>query len=245
MKRVILAATSVLLLAASCPAEVVYVEAESFADRGGWVIDQQSIEAMGSPYLLAHGLGDPVKDATTTVDVPKTGTYRVLVRTKDWVARWGAPGAPGKFRVLIDGKPLEATFGTKGKDWFWHDGGTVELSKGKASLSLKDLTGFEGRCDAILLTDDLDFVPPNGKDEVQALSKKARGVPETPRTVGKYDVVVVGGGVAGLLHGRIGGTTGVIGGADSEPPGPWREQQFGNPCVDQGKRPSRALPGPR
>ena len=112
----------------------------------GGVIDQQFIETMGSPYLLAHGLGDPVKDATTTVEIPKAGTYRVFVRTKDWVARWGAPGAPGKFQVLIDGKPLAATFGTKGKDWFWHDGGTVDLAKGTVKLSLKDLTGFEGRC---------------------------------------------------------------------------------------------------
>ena len=52
-------------------------------------------------------------------------------------------------------------------------------------------------CDAILLTDDLDFVPPKDKDAVQALSKKARNVSKTPKTVGKYDVVVVGGGVAG------------------------------------------------
>ena len=52
---------------------------------------------------LAHGLGRPVSDATTTAEFPAAGTYRVWVRTKDWVAHWQAPGAPGKFQVLVNG----------------------------------------------------------------------------------------------------------------------------------------------
>ena len=88
---------------------------------------------MGSPYLLAHGLGRPVADATTTVELPAAGKYRVFVRTKDWVARWNAPGQPGKFQVLIDGQPLAETFGTKGADWFWQDGGTVEITDRQAA----------------------------------------------------------------------------------------------------------------
>ena len=32
----------------------VLVEAESFSERGGWVVDQQFIDIMGSPYLLAR-----------------------------------------------------------------------------------------------------------------------------------------------------------------------------------------------
>ena len=39
----------------------VLVEAESFSDHGGWKLDTQFIDEMGSPYLLAHGLGRPVK----------------------------------------------------------------------------------------------------------------------------------------------------------------------------------------
>ena len=41
----------------------VFVEAESFAHPGGWQLDTQFIQQMGSPYLLAHGLGKPVEDA--------------------------------------------------------------------------------------------------------------------------------------------------------------------------------------
>ncbi|MBQ9128540.1 MAG: hypothetical protein IJY15_12380, partial [Thermoguttaceae bacterium] len=33
--------------------QTLWVEAESFADRGGWALDSQAMDAMGSPYLLA------------------------------------------------------------------------------------------------------------------------------------------------------------------------------------------------
>ena len=36
---------------------------------------------MGSPYLMAHVLGTPVSDATTTVNFAKIGEYSVFVRT--------------------------------------------------------------------------------------------------------------------------------------------------------------------
>ena len=44
------------------------IETESFSDHGGWKLDTQFIREMGSPYLMAHGLGNPVKDATTTIE---------------------------------------------------------------------------------------------------------------------------------------------------------------------------------
>jgi hypothetical protein len=37
----------------------ILVEAEDF-DNYGWVLDSQFETLMGSPYLLAHGLGRPV-----------------------------------------------------------------------------------------------------------------------------------------------------------------------------------------
>ena len=43
----------------------VLIEAESFSNTGGWVVDPQFVEQMGSPYHLAHGLGKPVADAVT------------------------------------------------------------------------------------------------------------------------------------------------------------------------------------
>ncbi len=176
--------------------EFAFVEAEGFADYGGWDLDQQSMERMGSPYLLAHGLGVPVKDATTRISLPSAGTYRVWVRTRDWVAPWNAPGAPGKFQLLVDGKPLAETFGTKGAEWHWHDGGTVEAGT-EATLALHDLTGFEGRCEAILLCKDLDFRPVEDVEALTRFRRKLLGLPGEAADGGSYDLVVVGGGLAG------------------------------------------------
>jgi hypothetical protein len=176
---------------------LILVEAESFADTGGWVVDPQFMDQMGSPYLLAHGLGVPVEDATTTVSVEQAGTYRVWVRTKDWVAQWQAPGAPGRFQVLVDGAPLGTTFGTVGAQWHWQDGGEVELRAGTVALGLHDLTGFEGRCDAVLFCRDREFVPPNDEPEMTPFRRRVLGLSDEPEAVGIYDLVVTGGGIAG------------------------------------------------
>jgi hypothetical protein len=182
--------------AAESPRPNMLLEAEQFANLGGWVVDQQFMDQMGSPYLLAHGLGEPVRDAETTVHFPVAGNYRVWVRTRDWVAPWKAPGAPGRFKVLVNGKPLSTTFGTEGAEWHWQDGGTVKVGR-EAKVALHDLTGFEGRCDAILFASDLSFKPPNEPSALAAFRRQALGLPEAPEDGGKYDLVVIGGGVAG------------------------------------------------
>ncbi len=189
---------------APAPAATVLVEAESFDDHGGWSLDTQFIREMGSPYLLAHGLGTPVADATTTVTFPSAGTWHVWVRTKDWVARWKAPGTPGRFEVLLDGKRLDATFGTEGAKWGWQAGGTVTLPEGKVSLALHDLTGFNGRCDCIAFTTGPE-PPPNDSEILPAWRREALGfpakqdgLPATPEVKGPYDLVVIGGGYSGM-----------------------------------------------
>lgn len=78
---------------------MILAEAESFSDYGGWLHDSQFMDQMGSPFLLAHGSGEPVADARTEVEFPSPGTYRVWVRTRDWVAPGDAPGVPGRFQV--------------------------------------------------------------------------------------------------------------------------------------------------
>jgi len=177
-------------------ADHVLLEAERFEQLGGWVVDQQVMDQMGSSYLLAHGLGEPVPDATTTAAFPAPGKYRVWVRTRDWVAPWKAPGAPGKFQVRLNGKPLRTTFGTEGAAWHWQDGGTVKVER-EAKVALHDLTGFEGRCDAVLFCRDLHFQPPNELAALTRFRRAVLGQPEPPEAGGQFDLVVVGGGIAG------------------------------------------------
>jgi len=183
--------------ASAASAATLLVEAESFEDRGGWKLDTQFIRAMGSPYLLAHGLGQPVADATTTVRIPTAGTWHVWVRTKDWVARWKAAGTPGRFQLLVDGKPLGATFGTEGAEWGWQPGGPLDLQAGEISLALHDLAGFDGRCDCIAFTSGPE-PPPNDSAILPGWRRTALGLPEEPETKGPYDLVVIGGGYSGM-----------------------------------------------
>jgi hypothetical protein len=170
------------------------VEAESFANYGGWVLDSQFDLVMGSPYLLAHGNGTPVADAITSVPVPAAGVYHVWVRAKDWVP----DHHPGRFSVIINGKTLDTTFGANNRDWSWESGGQIKLSQGETEIVLHDLTGFCGRCDAIFLSTDAT-PPPEAVDErMRAWRRRLRGFSEEPVDIGDFDVVVIGGGVTGI-----------------------------------------------
>ena len=57
--------------------KTIWIEAEHFKNPGGWINDFQFIDQMGSPYLLANGLGTPADDAITTVKIPEAGRYRM------------------------------------------------------------------------------------------------------------------------------------------------------------------------
>ncbi|MBT9474090.1 MAG: FAD-dependent oxidoreductase [Pseudomonadota bacterium] len=188
----------------------ILIEAEDFDSYGGWLLDSQFETQMGSPYLLAHGLGRPVEDATTLIEVADPGEYEVFVRAKDWAP----PHHPGRFTLSINGVTLDTEFGADGQDWAWRSAGKIALAKGAASLALHDLTGFDGRCDAIFLSQD-GTVPPNAVDEASRAWRKAlRGLPDQPLDAGDFDLVVVGGGVSGcaaaLTAARLGQTVALI-----------------------------------
>ena len=176
-------------------ATTALIEAESFSNKGGWVVDPQFVQQMGSPFLLAHGGGTPVADVSGTLTVPEPGTYRVWVRTRDWVP--SHPDAPGAFKVRVNGQELAPVFGTVSGTWNWQDGGTVQVTGTTATIVLHDLTGFDGRCDAIAFIKGSDQPPPAGGPELAAWRAAVRGEPPDPPQTESYDCVVVGGGIAG------------------------------------------------
>jgi hypothetical protein len=186
-----------LLAALACPAaDVIWCEAELFRDHGGWLNDAQFVDQMGSPFLLAYGLDAPAKDAVTTVHVPAAGKYRLWVRTRNWLPEY----SPGRFQVMLAGKPAAHVFGqSKAKGWVWEDGGVHALARAKLELRLHDLTGHYGRCDAVVLTSDLGYRPPDRLDKLAAERIAYGGVSRTVKRVAAYDTVVVGGGLAGTF----------------------------------------------
>ena len=122
------------MLAIILTATGIFLEAESFDNVGGWVTDSASVRQMDSAYLMAHGYGRPVADATTTVDVSDAGVYSVWVRTRNWNAEW-TKGAAGRFQVRV-GDFVSKELGCGGREWVWENIGEAKLDKGAVSVSL-------------------------------------------------------------------------------------------------------------
>ncbi|MDD4515026.1 FAD-dependent oxidoreductase [Massilibacteroides sp.] len=173
------------------------VEAESFKEKGGWVVDQQFMDIMGSPYLMAHGLGEKVDDARTIVKFPETGVYYIYARTYNWTSPWKLGEGPGKFMLSVNGKKLSSVLGTEGNAWLWQLVGKVTIKTSEVTIGLHDLTGFNGRCDALFFTTEKGDIPPSESESLHAFRRQLQGIVNVPETK-TYDLVVVGGGIAGM-----------------------------------------------
>jgi len=189
-----LTAALYLCHAASAEPPVLWLEAEQFAQTGTWSVDAQFVDTMGSVQLLATGCGKPVDDAVAQTVVPVSGAYRLWVRCRDWLPEH----SPGRFQVAVNGKASAATFG-KAKDdpWQWVDGGTFELQAGAADVRLHDLTGWWGRCDAVVLAQG-DFKPSDDLQELSRQRLRYGGFSAETELLDDFDLVVVGAGPAGL-----------------------------------------------
>ena len=196
MKKIVLFSFLLWCATIAYPADLL-LEAESFTHKGGWVVDQQFMDLMGSPYLMAHGMGKPVSDASVEVTFPEKGSYHVYVRTYNWTSPWSNGEGAGRFKLSVDGKELPAILGASGNEWLWQKAGMVDMTGNKAKVALHDLAGFNGRCDAIYFTTD-NKQPPVGGKALEAFRKKQLGLPDKPANEGEYDLVVVGGGIAGM-----------------------------------------------
>ena len=181
-----------------CRNEELFVEAESFSVKGGWQVDQQFMDVMGSPYLIAHGAGVPVEDASAQVRLPGKGEWHLFVRTFNWVSPWYDGEGPGKFKVAVDGDELSETLGAAGSKWMWQYAGSFETASRNISVALKDMTGFDGRCDALYFSRVKNQELPEDVAGMRELRSRIIRNFNVPSDKGQYDLVVAGGGVAGM-----------------------------------------------
>lgn len=166
--------------------EAFVLEAESFNEHGGWFVDHESFKKTGSACLLAHGCGRPVADASTILELKQSGTYHIWVNTYNWTAPWYDGHGPGAFQVLVNGKAAGEgkVLGTTGDSWGWQYAGCAEFDS-RNIVSLHDLTGFEGRVDALYISRN-GTLPENGVERKRSIQTRTG-----------YDLVVAGGGIAG------------------------------------------------
>jgi len=189
----------------------LWIEAEDFKDYGDWRLDTQFVHLMGSAYLIAGGIGSPIRDATTDITVSKAGRYRVWVRTKDWLKGH----SPGRFTVSVNGVRSGQVLGVaETQAWIWQSAGEFELPCGAMRIALHDLTGYFARCDSLLLTTDLSYRPPNEPNDLLRERARLTGCSLEPREEGAFDVIVVGGGTAGccaaIASARLGAKTALV-----------------------------------
>ena len=189
-----LVAGLVVLFCSSCTAaERTFAAVHPQSFQGGWKLDCQFMDVIGSPCLIAHGMGRPVPDSRAVVELPEPGRWRIAVRAKNWLPEdcqypVTAADYPGTFRVLVDGRAVGKAFGRGPKAWAWEDGGDVECPSRRVTVTLRDEDGFDGRCAGIVFYRG-EF--PLAGDA--ALDVRAEPVSERSA----YDLVVVGGGVPG------------------------------------------------
>lgn len=174
----------------------LWIDALEFEDYGGFTAETQFVQEMGQGYLFACQVpGIPVDDASTRFSVPEKRHYRIWVRTKNWYKT----ASPGRLKVLIDGEYLPRELGGLPTElWCWEAAGDAVLEPGEHTVTVQDTTGYFGRFAAVIVTDDMDFTP---EQELHRLWKERaaiRGESAAPKDGGEYDVIVAGGGPAGV-----------------------------------------------
>ncbi len=170
----------------------LWIEAEQFADYGGWKIDTQYVGQMGSAYLIAPGVTGSVAAASTTLNVTESGTWHAWVRTRNWQPEF----SPGTFSLEIGGRVSPSLGNAAEPGWRWQRAGDFELTAGRTTVRLVDTSGWFARCDAILLTTDGRMTPPDDFAACEALRLRCSGAAPI-RDGGGFDVIVVGAGPAG------------------------------------------------
>jgi hypothetical protein len=111
----------------------------------------------------------------------------------DWVPGGWSP--PGQFNIRLGEDLLPETMGRYAR-WGWNYAGKVRLKAGPSLLQLEDLTGFNGRCDAVYISNRYR-TPTNQPEYLKDMRNRFSGAADRAEHTLEFDLVVVGGGLAG------------------------------------------------
>lgn len=176
--------------------EKIWIDAADFKDKGGFILDTQFVREMGQGYLLANGVGTAVEPAMTKFSVCEDGLYRIFIRTKNWCNEY----SPDGLIVSVDGQNLQHICGEMHSlDWYFEIAGDFDLKKGDHTLTVADTKGWFGRFASIVITNDFDFMPSRGVSKLLKQREEIKNIKSEIKNLGKYDLLVCGGGVAGVV----------------------------------------------
>ena len=149
----------------------LWIEAEKFSKLGSWTLGRDGVDnrtkTLNGRTKTDKRLPEAKLTASTTIKIPKKCTWRLWIRSRD--VKSNKPG--GRFfKAAVNGKASNTIFGVHGRDGYdWQDGGEFFLPAGNIKLELIDSSQYFVRCDRLLLTSDLEYVPsgPGGKENTE------------------------------------------------------------------------------
>lgn len=150
-----------LLSTGRLQAKTFVLMTENLEMPGGWVLESESGITKGARrYLTAPSPAVESAPAVGALEIPHAGKWRVWVRSRDFVK--DRPGAR-YFSLRLGQTRLERSFGTHSQEgqngWAWEDGGIIQAEAGPLLLVLGETARHSARCEAILLTDNMSYVP--------------------------------------------------------------------------------------
>lgn len=172
--------TKTVRILANIPKAACFLRPESFEMVGTWFVETGRKDAFNGTTL--RGLVKPEDNpaqtpedyanpssAVAVIPIVKSGKYQIWVHAMDFETN--SPGSRF-FQIGVNDMQVEQKFGTHGKDGYqWESAGVFELEKGENRISLYDASKFYARCDGILITEDLQLIPPESYAAVCGLAK--------------------------------------------------------------------------
>ena len=176
--------------------EKIWIDAAEFESYGGFTLETQFVREMGQAYLLANGVGEAVKPASVTFKVTEGGHYRIHIRTKNWHPDTVTDG----IFTEIDGiRTDKISGGAHIRDWYFDVAGDYLLGPGSHTLKIYDTNGWFARFACVIITNDFDFTPSRELSLMKKQREQIKGNIKKNTVMRKYDLVVIGAGIAGIV----------------------------------------------